>query len=120
MKAATVLYPAAPARRAHRRQQRQEWNVGLAEDVRDREFARKFLLAAMDEGVPIQIALAKVIRAMGVKKFAGEVQMASPNVLLAIRPRRNRTQVTLNLLLKPFRLRLILARLDGPKGRHAA
>lgn len=27
---------------------------GLARDLRDEEFAREFLLAAMDEGVPIQ------------------------------------------------------------------
>ena len=70
------------------------------------EFAREFLLAAMDEGVPIQIALGKVIRAMGVKEFAGKARMASPNVLQAIHPRHNPTQNTLNRLLKPFRLRL--------------
>ena len=97
-----------------------DWNVGLAHDLRDREFAREFLLAAMDEGVPIQIALGKVIRAMGVKEFAGKVRMASPNVLRAILPRHNPTQVTLNRLLKPFRLKLSLARIDGPQGRHAA
>ena len=33
-----------------------DWNEGLAQDLRDQEFAREFLLAAMDEGVPIQIA----------------------------------------------------------------
>ena len=49
-----------------------DWNEGLAQDLRDQEFAREFLMAAMDEGVPIQIALGKVIRAMGVKEFAGE------------------------------------------------
>ena len=75
-----------------------DWNEGLAQDLRDQEFAREFLLAAMDEGVPIQIALGKIVRAMGVKEF----------------------QDTLNRLLKPFRLRLSLARLDGPRGRHAA
>jgi DNA-binding phage protein len=63
-----------------------DWNEGLAQDLRDQEFAREFLLAAMDEDVPIQIALGKVIRAMGVKEFAGKVRMASPNVLRAISP----------------------------------
>ena len=52
----------------------------------------------MDEGVPIQVALGKVIRAMGVKEFAGKVRMASPNVLRAIHPRHNPTQDTLNRL----------------------
>ena len=72
-------------------------------------------MATMDEGVPIQIALGKVIRAMGVKEFAGKVRMASPNVLRAIHPGRNLTQVALNRLLKPFRLKLSLARIDEPR-----
>jgi DNA-binding phage protein len=97
-----------------------DWNQGLAEDLRDPEFAREFLLASIDEGVSIQLALAKVIRAMGVKEFAARVKMASPNVLRAIAPRHNPTQETLNRLLKPFRLRLSLAALDGSKRRSAA
>ena len=42
----------------------------MAQDLRDPEFARELLLAAMDEGVPFRVALGKVIRAMGVKEFA--------------------------------------------------
>ena len=45
-------------------------NVGLAKDLRDPAFAREFLLAAIDEGVDLQLALGKVIRAMGVKELA--------------------------------------------------
>ncbi len=66
-----------------------DWNEGLAQDVRDPEFARDFLLAAMDEGVPIQTALGNVIRVMGVREFAEQARMASPNVLRAIHPRHN-------------------------------
>jgi len=101
------------------RQHSRDWNLGLAEDLRDPEFARGFLLAAMDEGVPIHIALGKLIRAMGVKEFAGKVRMTSPNVLRAIHPRHNSRQDTLNRLLKPFRLKLSLARIDEPRGRLA-
>jgi putative addiction module killer protein len=98
-----------------------DWNVGLAEDLRDREFAREFLLGAIDEGVPLQVALAKVVRAMGVKEFAAKVRMASPNLLRTLNPRHNPTQDTLNRLLKPFRLKLSLAPIsDRPKRRHAA
>ena len=97
-----------------------DWNVGLAEDLRDQEFAREFLLAAIDEGVSLQVALAKVVRAMGVKEFAAKVRMASPNLLRALNPRHNPTQATLNRLLKPFRLKLSLAPIDQAKGRHAA
>lgn len=97
-----------------------DWNVGLAEDLRNREFARAFLLGAIDEGVPLQVALAKVVRAMGVKEFAAKVGMASPNVLRAIDLRHNPTQDTLNRLLRPFKLRLTLAPIETPKGRRAA
>ena len=97
-----------------------DWNAGLARDLTDRAFAREFLLAAIDDGIPVQVALGKVIRGMGVKEFAAKVRMASPNVLRAINPRHNPTQQTLNRLLKPFGLKLSLARLEEPKGRHAA
>lgn len=107
-------------RRKNMARRHEDWNVGLAEDLRDREFAREFLLGAIDEGVPIQIALAKVARAMGVKEFAAKVRMASPNLLRALNPRHNPTQDTLNRLLKPFRLKLSLTPIDEPKGRHAA
>ena len=43
-----------------------DWNEGLAEDLRDKAFAREFLTAAVDDGVPLQQALAKVVRAAGV------------------------------------------------------
>jgi DNA-binding phage protein len=89
-----------------------EWEAGLSQDLRDPAFAREFLLAAIDEGVAVQVALGKVVRAMGVKEFAATVHMASPNVLRAINPRHNPTQQTLDRLLKPFGLRLTLAPLD--------
>ena len=97
-----------------------DWNAGLAQDLRDPEFAREFLLAAIEEGVSIQIALAKVIRAIGIKEFSARVKIASPNVVRAINPRHNPTQDTLNRLLKPFRLRLSLAPIEQSKPRRAA
>jgi hypothetical protein len=41
-----------------------DWNFGLAQDLQNQDFAREFLLAAIEEAVPIQAALAKVIRAI--------------------------------------------------------
>ena len=54
-----------------------DWNVGLPQDLRDSAFAREFLLASIDEGVDLQIALGIVIRAMGVKGFATRVPMST-------------------------------------------
>ena len=66
----------------------EDWNVGLAEDLRDPEFAREFLLAAIDEEVPLQVALGKVVRAMGVKEFlAGHAESASEAVSAQTKPR---------------------------------
>ena len=99
----------------------EDWNIGLAENLRDPEFAREFLLGAIDEEVPLQVALGKVVRAMGVKEFAAKVGMASPNLLRTLNPRHNPTQDTLNRLLKPFRLKLSLAPISHrPRRRHAA
>ena len=97
-----------------------DWNIGLAQDLRDPEFAREFLLSAVEEGIPLQVALGKVVRAMGVKEFAAKVHMASPNLLRTLNPRHNPTQATLNRLLKPFQLKLSLARIDSSKRHHAA
>ena len=97
-----------------------DWNVGLAKDLRDPDFAREFLLAAINEGVSIQMALGKVIRAIGVKEFSARMGMASSNILRAIDARHNPTQETLNRLLKPFKLKLSLTPIEQPKRRHTA
>lgn len=97
-----------------------DWNAGLSEDLRDPEFARQFLTAAVDEGVPLKVALAKVIRATGVKEFSLSVGMRSPNVLRAIHPKHNPTQETLERLLKPFGLRIGLASIERRRKSRAA
>ena len=74
----------------------EDWNIDLAKRLRNRAFARAFLLAAIDEGLTVQQALAKIIRAIGIAEFAVQVGMPRPNVQRAIHPRRNPTQETLN------------------------
>jgi len=97
-----------------------DWNEGLAEDLKNPEFAREFLLAAVEEGVSLQQALGKVIRAMGVKEFAEKVGMESPNLLRAINPRHNPTQATIDRLLTPFGLKLSLTPIGKQKRTRAA
>jgi probable addiction module antidote protein len=97
-----------------------DWNKGLAEDLRNREFAREFLMAAIEEGIPLQHALAKVVRASGVKEFAAKIGMESPNLLRAINPRHNPTQATVNRILNPFGLMLSLAPIQKTKRSRAA
>ncbi len=88
-----------------------DWNEGLAEDLRDPAFARAFITAALDEGISLQEALGKVVRAYGVKEYAAEARIAAPNLLRAISPTSNPTQQTLERLLQPLGLRLTV----GPR-----
>jgi DNA-binding phage protein len=97
-----------------------DWNEGLAKDLKNPEFAREFLLAAVEEGISLQQALGKVIRAMGVKEFATKIDMESSNVLRSINPRHNPTQATIDRLLTPFGLKLSLAPIEKPKHSRAA
>ena len=96
------------------------WTQGLARDLRDPEFARRFILAAVEEGIPLQQAIGKVIRVAGAKEFAAQVRMEYPQLLRAIHPRHSPSQDMINRLLRPFQLKLNLVLLDKHKRRHVA
>ena len=97
-----------------------DWNEDLAKDLRNPKFAREFLIAAMEEGIPLQVALGKVIRAYGVKEFSKRINIASSNLLRAIHPKHNPTQETLNRLLQPFGLKLAVSPIEERLKRKAA
>lgn len=86
-----------------------EWEEGLSEDFKDPDFIKEFLLAAVEDGLSLQVAIGKVIRCLGVNEFSKKVKIPSPNVLRAIDPKHNPTQETLNRLLKPFGLMLTVS-----------
>ena len=44
-----------------------DWNEGLAKGLRAKKFAQTFILEALEEGLPLQVVLGKVIRSYGVK-----------------------------------------------------
>lgn len=93
-----------------------DWNEDLAEDLKDPKFAHGFFRAALEDGLPLNLALGKVIHNfIGVKEFATLIGMASPNLLRVISPKHNPTQETLNRLLKPFGLQLGLIVLSEQK-----
>jgi hypothetical protein len=50
-----------------------DWNEGLAKDLRNPKFSREFIMAALEEGISIQAALGKVIRAYGIKEFSKRI-----------------------------------------------
>lgn len=96
-----------------------DWDEGLAEDLTDPRFAREFLLAAVEEDISLQEALAKVIKCYGIKEFAQKIGIPSSNLSRALDKRHNPTQETLNKLLRPFGLMIGVKAIDIP-GKRAA
>lgn len=95
------------------------WDEGLAEDLKDPLFAREFLLAAVEEEISLQEALAKVIRCYGIKEFAKLIGLPSSNLSRAIDQRHNPTQETLNRLLRPFGLVIGVKPVEEPLRKAA-
>jgi DNA-binding phage protein len=96
-----------------------DWDEGLAEDLRDPNFAREFLLAAVEEEISLQEALAKVIRCYGVKEFADIIDIPSSNLTRALDQRHNPTQETINKLLRPFGLVIGVKPIEEPMRKTA-
>jgi DNA-binding phage protein len=98
----------------------QDWNKVLSRDLHDPKFAREFLIVAIEEGVPLQAALSKAIKAYCVAEFAKNLKIASPNMLRAVNTKHNPTKETLNELLMPFGLKLTVAPITAIRHRKAS
>lgn len=98
-----------------------DWNDQLAKDLRNREFASEFVLSLLDEGFTLKQALAKTIRAYGIKEFSKRAKMPNSNLSRAIRPSYNPSQKLLERLLKPLGLKLTAApvKVDRTAGKAA-
>ena len=96
-----------------------DWNARLAKSLKNRSFARKFIIAAVEESLPVHVALGRAIRSFGVKEFAAEAGMPASNILRAVRHSSNPTLQTVNRLLAPFGLSLGIKEL-GRRSRKAA
>ncbi len=83
-----------------------EWDETLQKELKKPKFAKAFIEACLGEGVPVHIALGKVIRAMGVAEYADKVGMAPSNLHRILRSKANPTLDTLQTLLAPLGLKL--------------
>ena len=99
-----------------------DWNEGLMEDLKDPAFAKGFVEACLDEGVPLQVALGKVVKALGYSVVARKVDMAVPNVMRAVQPTANPTIATVNKILKGIGLKLAVGALtvSSPRSKRRA
>lgn len=96
-----------------------DWNDGLMEDLKDPEFAKGFVEACLEEGVPLQVALGKVVKAQGYFFVARKVHMAVPNVMRAVQPKANPTIATMNKLLHGVGLKFAVGFLKAPNRKLA-
>jgi len=76
----------------------------LAKDLRNKKFAREFILASVEEDTSLQRVLGAVVRAYGIKEFAELIEMPSPNLVRALSDKANPTVSTLSRILEPFGL----------------
>ena len=63
----------------------EDWSEGLAQQLRDTEVAREFMLAWIEEGETLREALARTVRAYGVTEFAKDAHLPVSNVSRALR-----------------------------------
>jgi DNA-binding phage protein len=75
------------------------WEDGLMENLRDPEFAKGYVAACLEEGVPLEIALRDVVRGQGVAKVARRAHLDRSDVIRALRPQVNLTLGTVERLL---------------------
>lgn len=90
----------------------------LMAELRDPEAALDYIDAAIEEGLPLEIALADVIRAQGMAKVARRVKMERPNLIRALRPKANPTLSTFRRLLHGVGLELAVRMMPSGKGKR--
>lgn len=83
-----------------------DWNIEVAKDLRDKEYAQIFLLGLLEEGDDLQTALGRLIRIYGVKEYAELAQMEESAIQRAVNPKHNPTKDTLEKILAPLKLSL--------------
>jgi len=92
----------------------ENYNEEVSKKLRDPDYARSFIEALMegDDGLSPEDALRRTIEIMGIKEFSKVAKVETPRVVEFTKKRRKFKPETIDLLLKPFRLktRLILER----------
>jgi DNA-binding phage protein len=83
------------------------YDEDLAQELKDPEFAQSFLLDLIkgDDGISLEEALRVTIQKMGVAEYCTRARLSKQYVNSFLRAKRNPKQETLDIFLKPFRLR---------------
>lgn len=86
------------------------YDEDLSKKLKNSKFAQAYIRALMEgeEGLELEAALRHTIERMGIKEFVQLAKVAQPNVSEFIQGKRKLKPETLNIYLKPFRLRVKL------------
>ena len=79
----------------------------LSRRLHSPKFAREFILGTLeaDPEATVEDALRRIAGVMGIKEFSKLTGVAAPNLVAFIKGRRRPKVETLDLLLKPFKLK---------------
>ena len=93
-----------------------DWNEGLAKDLRDKEFAAKFVEQCLKGGISHEVIISKLAKAYGLAELSKRVKVASPNIVRVTKDPKKAKWQTLDKILKPFGLTLGIV----PRDAHSA
>ncbi|MBN8555427.1 MAG: hypothetical protein J0L93_08285 [Deltaproteobacteria bacterium] len=85
----------------------ESYNEEVSKKLRNAKYAQTFIEALMegDEGLSAEDALRHTIQIMGIKEFSKLAKIEMPRVVEFTKKKRNFKPETIDLLLKPFRMR---------------
>lgn len=79
----------------------------IREQLSDPKMAAEFLIASVEEGLDLKVALREVVKALGASRYAKMAkELQRPNILRAVRDGANPRIETVTKLLAPLGLRL--------------
>ena len=83
------------------------YNEDLSKRLKKPRYAQEFIKGLMEgaEGLSAEDAVRQTIQIMGIKEFSQLAGLPSPNIVAFVKGRRRPKRETIDLLLKPFRLR---------------
>ncbi|MFN8945185.1 MAG: hypothetical protein ACK5WZ_11265 [Pseudobdellovibrionaceae bacterium] len=90
-----------------------DWDESLSKKLKNLSYAQKFVVALIDEGDDLQVALGRFVRLYGVKEYAAILEIEESALQRAVNPEHNPTKETLEKIVAPLNLSLALKPKDA-------
>jgi len=95
------------------RKRYKDWDETLQKELKNPKFAKKYIEASIKEGLPIQIAISQIVKAIGVVEYARKIGIHSQNIHRILHNRSNPTLNTMQMLLAPLGLTIGIIETTG-------